>query len=113
MQVEEHEIGPLGEDLFDSEPALTHGAKTDPRALGQELHAADPLSPGYLGRLTRLVRTRPSDVEGLYVSPIPPDAALHIPNDSAISRNHFSIEATPKGYVASDLGSAASTSTSG
>jgi uncharacterized lipoprotein YddW (UPF0748 family) len=49
-----------------------------PRSLGLELHGADPLSPGYLGRLTRVLRTRPADVEGLYVSPIPPDAALHI-----------------------------------
>lgn len=49
-----------------------------PRSLGQELHGADPLSPGYLGRLTRVLRTRSSDVEGLYVSPIPPDAAVHM-----------------------------------
>jgi uncharacterized lipoprotein YddW (UPF0748 family) len=49
-----------------------------PRSLGQELHGADPLTPGYLGRLTRVLRTRTSDVEGLYASPIPPDAALHV-----------------------------------
>jgi uncharacterized lipoprotein YddW (UPF0748 family) len=49
-----------------------------PRSLGQELHGADPLSPGYLGRLTRVLRTRPNDVEGLYASPIPPDAAIHM-----------------------------------
>ncbi len=49
-----------------------------PRALGQELANADPLSPGYIGRLARMIRTRPADVEGLYVSPISPDAALHM-----------------------------------
>ncbi len=42
-----------------------------------------------------------------------PDVTLYIPNDSAISRNHFSIEATPKGYVASDLGSANGTELNG
>ena len=49
-----------------------------PRALGQELSSADPLSPGYIGRIARMIRTRPADVEGLYVSPIAPDAALHM-----------------------------------
>src|SRR5262249_5960241 len=46
-----------------------------PRALANDLARVDPRSPEYVGRLLRYVRTRPTELEGLYVSPVPPAAA--------------------------------------
>jgi uncharacterized lipoprotein YddW (UPF0748 family) len=46
-----------------------------PRALGDDLASVDPRSPEYLGRLTRYARSRPGEIEGLYLSPIPAAAA--------------------------------------
>jgi uncharacterized lipoprotein YddW (UPF0748 family) len=40
-----------------------------PRALAEDLIAVDPRSPQYLGRLARYVRSQPTELEGLYVSP--------------------------------------------
>ena len=45
-----------------------------PRALAEDLIGVDPKSPEYLGRLTRHVRSRPAELEGLYLSPIVPGA---------------------------------------
>jgi uncharacterized lipoprotein YddW (UPF0748 family) len=46
-----------------------------PRQLADDLMRLDPRSPGYLGRLMRYTRSRPAELEGLYLSPIPPEAA--------------------------------------
>ena len=48
-----------------------------PRALGDDLARVDVHSPEYLGRLSRFARSRPADVEGLYVSPAVPAAAAY------------------------------------
>lgn len=48
-----------------------------PRDLAAELARIDPDSPAYLGKIARWTRARPDDVEGLYASPILPDAAAH------------------------------------
>src|SRR5262245_11858228 len=48
-----------------------------PRALADDLGKVDPHSPEYLGRLARFARSRPNDVEGLYLSPVPPAAASY------------------------------------
>jgi uncharacterized lipoprotein YddW (UPF0748 family) len=48
-----------------------------PRVLADDLSRVDPRSPEYIGRLARYVRSRPSELEGLYLSPIPPAAAAH------------------------------------
>ena len=45
-----------------------------PRELAPDLAAIDPRSPEYLGRLARWTRANASRVEGLYVSPLHPDA---------------------------------------
>lgn len=42
-----------------------------PRALAEELAAVDPRSPGYVGRLARHARGQATEVEGLYLSPVP------------------------------------------
>jgi uncharacterized lipoprotein YddW (UPF0748 family) len=48
-----------------------------PRALADDLTRIDPRSPEYIGRLARYVRSRPSELEGLYLSPIPAAAAAY------------------------------------
>jgi uncharacterized lipoprotein YddW (UPF0748 family) len=49
-----------------------------PRSIAGELLASDSHSPDYLGRLVRWTRTNSSRVDGLYVSPLQPDAIAHI-----------------------------------
>lgn len=46
-----------------------------PRALARGMALLDPKSRLYLDKLTRWIRSQPSEVEGLYLSPIPPQAA--------------------------------------
>ena len=46
-----------------------------PRDIAQELAAMEPESPGYVGKLSRWTRTQSAEVEGLYASPILPEAA--------------------------------------
>jgi uncharacterized lipoprotein YddW (UPF0748 family) len=46
-----------------------------PREIAQEMATIEPESPAYVGKLARWTRTRSAEVEGLYTSPIVPDAA--------------------------------------
>jgi uncharacterized lipoprotein YddW (UPF0748 family) len=46
-----------------------------PRAIAQELARLDPANPGYVGKIARWTRGQAETVEGLYASPIQPDAA--------------------------------------
>src|SRR5579864_6829 len=46
-----------------------------PRALADDLAGLNPRSPEYVGRLSRYARSRPTELEGLYLSPVSPDAA--------------------------------------
>jgi uncharacterized lipoprotein YddW (UPF0748 family) len=48
-----------------------------PRDLAQELAAIEPESPAYVGKIARWTRSRAGEIEGLYASPIHPDAAAH------------------------------------
>jgi uncharacterized lipoprotein YddW (UPF0748 family) len=48
-----------------------------PRELAQELSRIEPDSPAYVGKLARWTRSRSGEVEGLYATPILPDAASH------------------------------------
>jgi uncharacterized lipoprotein YddW (UPF0748 family) len=48
-----------------------------PRAIAAELLAVDSHNPDYLGRLARWTRTNSARVDGLYISPVQPDAAAH------------------------------------
>src|SRR5262245_41963102 len=49
-----------------------------PRALAPQLIAIDPRGPAYLGRLSRWTRANTSRVDGLYVSPLDPEAASYL-----------------------------------
>ncbi len=48
-----------------------------PRDLARELAAVDFKSPAYVGKLARWTRAHPRDVEGLYTSPLHPEAVDH------------------------------------
>jgi uncharacterized lipoprotein YddW (UPF0748 family) len=49
-----------------------------PRELAAEIIDIDPHSPDYLGRLARWTRNNVDRVDGLYVSPVQPEAASYI-----------------------------------
>ena len=49
-----------------------------PRALARDMATVEPASPAYLGRLARWTRSESGDIEGLYLSPLQPDAAAHL-----------------------------------
>lgn len=49
-----------------------------PRDIAQDLAAIDVDSPAYVGKLARWTRAQSAEVEGLYASPIFPDAAAHL-----------------------------------
>lgn len=49
-----------------------------PRDLVQDLAAVDVDSPAYVGKLARWTRAQSAEVEGLYASPIVPEAAAHL-----------------------------------
>jgi uncharacterized lipoprotein YddW (UPF0748 family) len=46
-----------------------------PRDIAQDIAAIEPESPAYVGKLARWTRTQTSGVEGLYTSPVIPEAA--------------------------------------
>ena len=49
-----------------------------PRAIAAELLAIDAHSPDYLGRLARWTRGNTDRIDGLYISPLQPEAASHV-----------------------------------
>ena len=48
-----------------------------PRTIAQELARLDPANPGYVGKIARWTRGQSETVEGLYVSPLHPEAAAY------------------------------------
>lgn len=49
-----------------------------PRALASQLLTMDPRGPAYLGQLKRWTRSNQPRIDGLYLSPLDPDAAAYI-----------------------------------
>jgi uncharacterized lipoprotein YddW (UPF0748 family) len=48
-----------------------------PRAIAQDLARLDPANPGYVGKIARWTRGELEAVEGLYASPLQPEAAAY------------------------------------
>jgi uncharacterized lipoprotein YddW (UPF0748 family) len=48
-----------------------------PRPIAQEIARLDPSNPGYVGKIARWTRGQLDSIEGLYASPIHPDAAAY------------------------------------
>ena len=58
-----------------------------PRDIAQELAKTEPESPGYVGKLARWSRAQSAEIEGLYTSPIIPEAGEHVEGDRPGSRS--------------------------
>jgi uncharacterized lipoprotein YddW (UPF0748 family) len=48
-----------------------------PRPIAQEIAHLDPRNPGYIGKIARWTRSERDTVEGLYASPLQPEAAAY------------------------------------
>src|SRR5262249_30423308 len=48
-----------------------------PRGIAQEVARLDPKNPGYVGKIARWTRGELDTVEGLYLSPLEPEAAAY------------------------------------
>ncbi len=70
-----------------------------PRELAPELLAIDARSPEYLGRLARWTRANASAVEGLYVSPVHPEAAAHIASIVGDLATRYAVDGVHLDYV--------------
>jgi uncharacterized lipoprotein YddW (UPF0748 family) len=49
-----------------------------PRELAPELRSVNPRSPAYVARIAQWTRAQSSDIEGLFVTPLHPEAATHL-----------------------------------
>jgi uncharacterized lipoprotein YddW (UPF0748 family) len=70
-----------------------------PRALAPELLAIDPRSPEYLGRLARWTRANSETVEGLYVSPVHPEAITYVATIVADLVTRYAVDGVHLDYV--------------
>src|SRR5688572_30338862 len=48
-----------------------------PRAIAQDVARLDPNNPGYVGKIARWTRAESETVEGLYATPVQPEAAAY------------------------------------
>ena len=63
-----------------------------PRELALEMLKIDVRTPGYLGRLTRWARANPARVDGLYVSPLAPDAVSYLVNAVTAAARRYPVD---------------------
>jgi uncharacterized lipoprotein YddW (UPF0748 family) len=70
-----------------------------PRELAPELLAIDVRSPEYLGRLARWTRANTATVEGLYVSPVHPDAIAHVTSVVTDLVTRYAVDGVHLDYV--------------
>jgi uncharacterized lipoprotein YddW (UPF0748 family) len=70
-----------------------------PRELAPELLPIDVRSPEYLGRLARWTRANAAAVEGLYVSPVHPDAVAHFAGLVSDLATRYAIDGIHLDYV--------------
>ncbi len=70
-----------------------------PRELAPELLTIDVRSPEYLGRLARWTRANLTTVEGLFVSPVHPDAVAHIATVVADLVTRYAVDGVHLDYV--------------
>jgi uncharacterized lipoprotein YddW (UPF0748 family) len=63
-----------------------------PRAIASQMIAMDPRGPAYLGQLARWTRSNAARVDGLYLSPVDPDAAGYVANLVAATVRRYVID---------------------
>ena len=70
-----------------------------PRDIAQEMAAIDPESPAYVGKLARWTRAQSEEIEGLYASPIVPDAAAYTESIVADIARRFDLDGVHFDYA--------------
>jgi uncharacterized lipoprotein YddW (UPF0748 family) len=63
-----------------------------PRQIAAEMLKVDPRSPAYLGQISRWTRANADRVEGLYVSPLDPAAAMYLVNAVLSAVGHYAVD---------------------
>jgi uncharacterized lipoprotein YddW (UPF0748 family) len=63
-----------------------------PRELAPEVLKLDVRSPAYLGRLTRWVRVNAPRIDGLYVSPLAPEAAAYLVTAVTAAAKRYAVD---------------------
>jgi uncharacterized lipoprotein YddW (UPF0748 family) len=63
-----------------------------PRELAPEVLKLDVRSPAYLGRLTRWARANAARVDGLYLSPLAPEAAAYLINAITAAAKRYPVD---------------------
>jgi len=63
-----------------------------PRELAPEILNVDARSPGYLGRLARWARLNASRIDGLYLSPLDPEAATYLAAEVAAAVKRANVD---------------------
>ena len=70
-----------------------------PRPIAQELARVDPTNPGYVGRIARWTRGQLDTVEGLYASPVLPEAAAYFQRVVADLARRYDIDGVHLDYA--------------
>jgi uncharacterized lipoprotein YddW (UPF0748 family) len=70
-----------------------------PRAIAQDVAKLDPNNPGYVGRIARWTRGESEIVEGLYSSPLQPEAAAHTEQVIADLARRYDLDGIHLDYV--------------
>jgi uncharacterized lipoprotein YddW (UPF0748 family) len=70
-----------------------------PRPIAQELARLDPANPGYVGKIARWTRGQSDTVEGLYASPLQPDAAAYAERVVTNLARRYAIDGVHLDYV--------------
>jgi uncharacterized lipoprotein YddW (UPF0748 family) len=70
-----------------------------PRPIAQDVARLDPKNPAYVGKLARWTRSELELVEGLYVSPLEPDAAAYTRQVIADLATHYDVDGIHLDYA--------------
>ncbi len=70
-----------------------------PRAIAQEVARLDPVNPAYVGKIARWTRGRLDTIEGLYSSPIVPEAAAYVDGVIADLARRYDVDGVHLDYV--------------
>jgi uncharacterized lipoprotein YddW (UPF0748 family) len=70
-----------------------------PRPIAQDVAHLDPANPGYVGKIARWTRGQLDNVEGLYASPLMPDAAAYVEHVVSDLARHYDVDGVHLDYV--------------
>jgi len=70
-----------------------------PRPIAQEVAHLDPVNPGYVGKIARWTRGQLDTVEGLYASPLVPDAAAYVERVVTDLASRYDVDGVHLDYV--------------